>query len=328
MNKIEFSEIKGIEILDDSGAQAIVYKIPPGTFGENALALKKYKQEKIKDYDETAVGLFLDQLINIKNSMSDNHKKILTQYTTWPKQIVYENGKVCGYIMNLIPGMFYSFPENPFNGKKKPTLSSLDFILQSIKFREDENLPRINDKGMARITSSLLNTLAVLHEEGIIAGDLSPGNIILYIDSYDQAKNRPLFIDTDSFRKDKQTNPLKQLHTPNWETPEYQNALDELQGLPVNTDPHKRVSLEIASKIQNKETDIYKICLAITRLYHDGEHRPSIVSSPFAQEKLAKKISKEFSNLVTLGLSDDPKKRPKITTLYECLIEGLNSKVK
>jgi serine/threonine protein kinase len=327
MNKIEFSEIKGIEKIG-SGSQAKIYKIPPGTFGKTALALKKYTIEKINGYDETAVGLFLEQLITIKKSMSDDHKKILDQYTTWPKQIIYETGKVCGYIMNLIPDMFYSFTEHPWTGERERNLSSFDFILHPVKFREENNLPRISDKGMARIIFFLLKILAILHEEGIVAGDLSPNNVILYIDSHDQAKNRPLFIDTDSFRKDKQTNPLKQLHTGGWEPPECKNALDALEKLPPNADPHKKISLKISSKIQNKETDVYKICLAITRLYHDGEHRPSTKSSILAQEKLAKKISKEFADLVLLGLSDDPKRRPKMNTLYECLIEGLSSKIK
>ncbi|MDR3047403.1 MAG: hypothetical protein LBU51_07310 [Bacteroidales bacterium] len=325
MEKKELSEIKGT-LKIGGGSQAYIYKIPPGNLYKTAVALKKYKSEHLSG-NETAVEYYLDELISIKNRVSDDHKTILNQYTTWPLRLIYENGRICGYIMHLIPDMFYTNVNIPLMGSKR-VLSSFDFILQPNEFRLNNNLPRISDKGMARLISSLLKILTVLHEEDIVLGDLSPNNILLYIDSNDQAKNRPLFIDTDSVRIVKNTHPLKQLHSPEWEPPESKKAMAELLGLPANVDPNKKMSLEITTKIQNKETDVYKICLAITRLYHDGEHRSSIISSKYAQEKVAEKISDGFSDKVLLGLSDNPQERPTLNALYNCLIDALAKKIK
>jgi serine/threonine protein kinase len=325
MNKVEFSEIKGA-VKIGGGSQANIYKIPAGSLYKTAVALKKYKNKHLSS-NETAIESYLDELISIKNRMSDDHKRILDQYTTWPIRIIYENGKACGYVMHLIPDMFFTNIGIPLGGTEKVP-SSLDFILHGSKFRADNNLPRITDKGMARIVFFLLQVLAVIHEENIILGDLSPSNVLMYIDNQKQSDNRTLFIDTDSFRILGNTHPLKQLHSPCWIPPECKQAEDELASLPNNVDSNKKLSLEISAKIQTKLTDVYKVCLAITRLYHESEHSSSIILSTSAQEKLAKKISVEFSDKILSGLSDNPKQRPTINILYECLINALYSKVK
>jgi len=324
MNKIEFSEINGV-VKIGGGSQAHIYRIPAGSLYKTDVALKKYKNKHLSG-NEAAIESYLDELISIKKRMSNDYKTILDQYTTWPVKIVYEKGKACGYIMHLIPDMFFTNMNIPLSGTEK-MLSSLDFILHGSKFRADNNLPRISDKGMARVIYFLLKVLAILHEENIILGDLSPSNVLVYIDSQNQSNNRVLFIDTDSFRILGNTHPLKQLHTPEWVPPECQPAQDELNRLPDNADSHIKASLEIMKNMQNKATDVYKICLAITRLYHEGEHPSSIIFSTSAQEKLAKKIDVEFSDKVVSGLSDNPKQRPTINMLYECLINALSRKV-
>jgi hypothetical protein len=67
--------------------------------------------------------------------------------------------------------------------------------------------------------------------------------------------------------------------------------------------------------IQNQCTDIYKVCLAITRLYHADDHASIITKSDSADKKLRKDIGEEFADFVLRGLSEKPDERPTVSAM-------------
>jgi len=330
MTKIEFSQIKGVDKIG-KGGQAKVFKAPAGSIHvqnaqiHEAMAIKKYSDKTLQG-KESAIEQYLKMLIEQRENALDNFRESIDKYTIWPRFLVYENSKVCGFAMRLIPDKFFACYKG-ITGEKKNELSTFDFILNDDKSRSVLGLPIINNIGRQKIVRDILYIVSSFHENSFIIGDLSPNNILVYVDAYDQTKNRVLFIDTDSFRKANHTHPLKQPHTPNWYPPESWTARQQRINLErSNGDKNLIMRNKITEFIQNTQTDIYKVCLAILRLYHDGIQRTAISESTIAFEKIAKEINRNFAVLIEKGLNATPSIRPSAQDLYKCLCFAISKK--
>jgi len=228
--------------------------------------------------------------------------------------------------MQLIPDLF--FTKVKIAGEDEIKESNLDFVLHGTEFRRKRGLPPVSAKGRAKIVYDFIQVVSVFHSYDYVLGDLSPKNILIYVDKQDQRKNRILFIDTDSYRKKGSIHPLKQLHTPDWIPPECQKASDELSKLTPNANPNLIARLEVDMFIQNQCTDVYKVCLAITRLYHEGDHASLIEKSESADIKLRKDIGDEFADYVLRGLSENPDERPTVSVMLTCFKNSMQAKQK
>ena len=308
------------------GGTAKVYKVPAGAF-PIPVAIKRYS-EKILSENGAAIGSYLLSLIDFKKNLPDDERRIIDNFTVWPQRLVYDydSDKVCGFTMQLIPEMFFS--KITIAGEEELKESNLDFVLHGAGFRRRHGLQALTAKGRAKIIFDFMQMISTLHSHGYILGDLSPKNILIAVDELNQSKNKVLFIDTDSYRKRGSINPLKQLHTPDWIPPECQKASAELSKLTPNANPNTIARLEIDMFIQNQCTDIYKMCLAITRLYHNGDHASIITASDSADSILRKDISAEFADSVLLGLSEKPDDRPNVGSLLACFRNSMLAKKK
>ena len=298
------------------GGTAKIYKVPAGAY-PIPIAIKRYSDNVLKK-EGAALGSYLRSLIEFRNNLPADIRKIIDNFTVWPQRLLYDydSDKVCGFTMQLIPVLFFTNIKIAGEGELKE--SNLDFILHGAEFRRKHGLPLISVKGRAKFIYDLLQIVSILHNHDYVLGDLSSKNILLAIDEHDQYKNRILFIDTDSYRKKGSINPLKQLNTPDWIPPECQKASDELSKLTPNANPNLIARLEIDMFIQNQFTDIYKVCLAIIRLSHEGDHASIITKSDSADKKLRKDIGEEFADYVLRGLSENPDKRPSVTDMLTC----------
>jgi len=299
------------------GGTADVYQIPVEAF-HVPMAIKIYS-EKILTQKGSAIRPFLSSLIAFRESLSDEAKRVLDRYTVWPQRLVYDydNDKVCGFIMRLIPKAF--FTEIRVDDEIEVKESNLDFILHGEKFRRKRGLPVLTNIGRSKLICDLILVVAVLHGKNYVLGDLSPKNIFVAVDGNDQRNNQILFIDTDSFKHEGDVHPLQQPHTPNWIPPECSEARIALSKYAPNAHQNQIANLTIDAFFQNRCTDIYKICLAIIRLYHDGERAALISTSTSAYDKLQKEIGDEFANYVRLGLSEKPEDRPTADAMLMCL---------
>jgi len=308
------------------GGTAKVYKIPPIAF-PIPIAIKRYS-DKILSENGAAIESFLRSLIDFRKNLPDGMRKIIDNYTLWPQRLVYDydNNKTCGFTMQLIPDLF--FTKIKVAGTDETKESNLDFVLHGSDFRKKHGLPPLSAKGRAKIVYDFLRIISILHNHDYTLGDLSPKNMLVYVDKQNQGRNRILLIDTDSYRKKGSIHPLRQLHTPDWIPPECQKASRELNSLTPNANPNKLARLQIDMFIQNQYTDVYKVCLAVTRLYHDGDHASIITQSETADKRLRKDIGIEFAEYVLRGLSDNPNDRPNIEALLTCFMNSMNAKQK
>jgi serine/threonine protein kinase len=308
------------------GGTAKVYKVPAGAFPV-PIAIKRYS-DKILAKDGAAIGSYLRSLIEFRKNLPDDMRRIIDNFALLPQRLVYDNDndKVCGFTMQLIPPIF--FEKIKVAGEDEIKESNLDFVLHGADFRRKHGLPPVSAKGRAKIIHDFMQIVLILHNHDYVLGDLSPKNILISIDERDQSKNRILFIDTDSYRKKGSIHPLKQLHTPDWIPLECQKASDELSKLTPNANPNLIARLEVDMFIQNQCTDVYKLCLAIMRLYHEGDHSSIITESESADKKLRKDIGEEFADYILLGLSDKPDERPFVSTLRTCFKNSMLAKQK
>ena len=306
------------------GGTAKVYKVPAGAF-PIPFAIKRYT-DKILSENGSAIESFLRSLIEFRKNLPDNIRRVIDQYTVWPQRLLYDHdsGKVCGFTMQLIPELF--FTKMPVVDEVESKESNLDFILHGSEFRRKRGLPVLTSKGRARIIYDFMQIVSVLHDHDYVLGDLSPKNMLISVDANDQIRNRVLFIDTDSYRKKGSIHPLQQLHTPDWIPPECLKASAELGNLTPNANPNQIARLQIDMFIQNQCTDVYKMCLAITRLYHDGEHAAIIPSSESADERLQSDIGVGFARDVKQGLSDNPDERPSVGDMLASFRSSMQTK--
>ena len=315
--RIEFAEITKYDEPIGNGKQAFIYKamIVDSDDEQKFVAIKKYKPEIIKGR-ELAIEQHLKRLINFKKRLEDKTiHHVINNYTAWPLEVIYENNKACGFTMSLIQDKFYV-------GDKKIE-SSFDFILNDDETRQRLGLPIINSIGRKKIADDLLYIISSMHECNtcqFIYGDLSAGNILVYIDAENQRNNSVVLLESDSFRKATEIHPLMQAHSPDWYPPECtlaQNKRIELEKR--NSDINDIINYKVTEFIQSTRTDVYKVCLAILRLYHKGASRAILHKSDIAIENLRNEVSDEFATLVLSGLSNNPYERPKARDLLNCL---------
>ena len=308
------------------GGTAKVYKVPAGAF-PIPIVIKRYA-DKILSENGTAIGSYLRALIDFRKSLPDDIRRIIDNQAVWPQRLVYDydREKVCGFTMQLIPELF--FTEILVAGDKEVKESNLDFVLHGSDFRRKYGLPAISKKGRAKIIHDFMRIISVLHSYDYVLGDLSPKNVLVAVNKNDQGNNRVLLIDTDSFRKKGSIHPLQQLHTPDWIPPECQKASSELSKLTPNANPNQIARLRIDTFIQNQCTDVYKMCLAITRLYHSGEHASIITESASADSILSSDIGDDFASYVKKGLSEKPEERPSVGVMLTCFSNSMHAKPK
>lgn len=156
---------------------------------------------------------------------------------------------------------------------------------------------RFSDKQIGQYVKNLGNLIYDLHENGFILGDaLNDQNLYVRV-----INNQlyPYLVDTDSLRKD-QANPAKTYHSPNFEPPEGEDSPS------------------------SKESDIYKYCLIVLRLFAKPEKeyeraglRIEDSDSANSLQRIQETLGDDYKNIIIKGLLDNPSKRPQIREVLQ-----------
>lgn len=297
---VEFSGIRGLVSLHDKPAStARMYLAPKGTLdAQSPMVVKRYREEIIRG-KEVELERHLKMLIGMNSKFPGRRKGKLTGGVVWPEQLVYDHGVLCGFAMPYIPDTFRA----RYQGMAAEVVadSTLGFILQDDDIRRSHGLPTVDKRARYVVTCRIVGIVAWLHRQGLIVGDISSNNIFVNIDPRDPLNDEVLLLDADSMRKEDTPSPLRQTHTYGWIPPECMRAHGE------------------AKFRQNRATDTYKVCLAILRLYHAGDHRAAVVSSDDAIRRISDELSSGVARCVARGLSRDPRERPDCEQLLAAL---------
>lgn len=143
-----------------SGGEGIIYRV----IDDNTIVAKIYKENKRDIYREE----------KLKAMVCRNLSKDQTRYVTWPLDVLYEEDKFVGYIMQKVE---HSQP------------------LISVYSEEKYDL-------RTRLLTAINLCIAIesIHELGQVCGDLNPQNICVNLNQYDtKDRFKVTLVDTDSY---------------------------------------------------------------------------------------------------------------------------------
>lgn len=235
-------------------------------------------------------------------SKSPEYNSALSVMGAFPRYLVFDENTFRGFVMLRLWNQCYKTNEYD-SMKSERNLSAFWMEIESNRY---------DLESLKTFVSSLINSIFKFHNYGYILGDaISDRNVFVGIENYILF---PFFIDVDSFRKEGTDHPNKTYNSDNYIPPEGKD------------------------KISTKQSDIYKMCLIILRVFATRKSQPgklrSIVydSSDSTVKNSLNKIERaygaEFRRLVEKGLSTNPYNRPQISEFYIAIFRNKGSSSK
>jgi hypothetical protein len=234
--------------------------------------------------------------ITFRHRLAAADRAELDRRTVWPRALVEDGGSVVGLLMPVIPDEFFIALVDPATGTATRTLRTLRWMIASPEQRAAAGMiEELDDVERLILLGQLVYGVALLHKYGWVYGDLSFASAAF-------TTNPPQLILLDG----DQAAPLsdlarRQAHTPFWQPPE--SSLLRLQG---------------------KETDVYKLGLAILRGLRPGRG----VASTRDPQHVGDLLDPAGEALVAAAVDPDPTKRPTAKELYAYLRGVVETRVK
>lgn len=240
-----------------------------------------------------AIASHLDQI----NRRLKNEYSFFKSRLALPLAVVENKGQFLGYLMPEFTQGCY-FKKTYSDGEVKDSLRELKVFLNKRSERDLFGVPNLEAAQRLAIVVDMLETLAKLHENGLVVGDLSGSNLVVQDKSARKSNQRVIFLDVDSFSYPGGAHPLGSESTIHWRSPE------EL------TNP---------GAAPTRESDVYKAGLVIIRLLHQvqdtGVSSFDIYKSKVASRSLQVPGGQAFHDFVNLSLGVDSQKRPRSMAL-------------
>lgn len=240
---------------------------------------------------------------DISTHLDEIHRRLIPEVNYFksrlalPIGIVQRGDAFVGYLMpEFTDGCLYL--KKFSSGEEKPSLQELKVFLNSENERRFLGVPRIDTSQRLQIVADVFNTLAMLHENGLVVGDFSGSNLVLQNKPTKKSTLRVVFLDVDSFSHKNGSHPLGHESTLHWRSPE---ELDNPLMKPT------------------KNTDVYKAALLVRRLFHHeantGSSSYDIYRSKIANTALIELGGQSLADLVAKALDPKPDSRPKAMEL-------------
>ncbi|MGW1913912.1 hypothetical protein ACWCQS_25080 [Streptomyces sp. NPDC002076] len=228
-----------------------------------------YKEYKPKALGELQVEV-LDRMVAFLPGRPAEVGEWMARHTAWPAALVTEGPDVRGFLMRQIPDEF--FITVPSGARK--TLG-FEFLLNPLDFVE-KMVGEVSPRQTFGLLLALADTLQRLHELGVVAGDLSPKNLLFSLSG-----PRPgcFLIDCDAMGVAGAW-ALKPVQTPGWE-------------LPAGEAP------------ETTRGDGYKFALLATRLFLHEQHGHDTHA--------LRQVDQAVGDLAERGLSSTPSDRPELS---------------
>lgn len=238
----------------------------------------------------------LEALVKVRDSLDPRHREAFDRSLNWPlRAVVDDQPGAAGVILPLLEdGWFVDLRLSSGAIKRKCTEGQ--FLLMDKEYCTKVGIPFLTSDQRIMICRSLVYAMGLLHRAEVVYGDLSARNFLYRISPRPQV----LLVDCDAVRVHGAAAALgAQPHTPEWEPPEALLA--------------KRRRDPGGFGIQNKQTDRYKLGLAILRIMTPGRG-----SSVNRDPALARgRLPHHLYELLVSGLSDDPSERPEAKTWFK-----------
>lgn len=233
--------------------------------------------------------------VAFRRGLSPADRGELDQYCSWPRALVEDaSGKVCGFLMPLVPAAFCGRQADPDSGGVVSRPRALSWLIASAAQRSAArvDLPEAGATERLILLAQLVYAIARLHSHGWVYGDLSFARAVFALDP-----PRMMLLGCDGAAALADPG-RKQPSTPGWDPPE----------CPIEPPPGDRRLQER----QDTVTDTYKLGLAVLRFLVPG---PAGASSG-SVSLLPGELDPVGADLVTRALSADRGQRPTAKDLY------------
>jgi hypothetical protein len=235
--------------------------------------------------------------VAFRAGLSDEDRTDLDRCCAWPKALV-ENppGKVCGLLMPLIPAEFFCQQTDLDSGQPASRPRALAWLAASTTQRDAAkvDIPEIDRVERLILLVHLVYAIGRLHRHGWVFGDVSASNAVFSLSPL-----RLMLIDCDG-AAELSDRKRKQYSTPLWDPPEC---------------PIEPVPGQAAQDLLDRETDVYKIGLAMLRCLTPGKG----AASARKPARIDDELDATGKALLARALGDDRKDRPVAKDLYSYL---------
>ncbi|MTD54792.1 hypothetical protein [Amycolatopsis pithecellobii] len=283
------------------GAVGNVYRLPNFTIpGCPPLAYKEVRDIAPGEFSARNRQEALDAMaktVAFRAGLSQADRGDLDEYTTWPIEMVEDNGAPCGMVMPLIPPDFF-VRSSPRAGNPRDLVVDLSWLCAKESQAQNEGIDRSGYRDLLvriALLAQLVYAVGRLHRHGIVYGDLSLKNAALAVNP-----PRVKLLDCDAAAE--LSDPARvQLHSPAFTPPENASG---------------------AQKVQDDRTDIYKLALCVIRGLQQGRG----VTQTRDPAGLAGKLDAPALDVITRAVGADRGRRPTAKELFDCLEQNLLAK--
>jgi len=284
------------------GGVGKVYRVPGFRLpGHAELAYKELKptdKQFTPEKRQQALEAML-RSVAFRNGLSQADRDDLDEYTTWPIDMVDDQGGPCGCVMPLIPSSFF-LTTHPPNGPQEELVFDLSWLSAKESQAQNRGIDRSGIRELPvriALLAHLVYAVGRLHKHGAVYGDLSLKNAALAVDP-----PRVKLLDCDAVAALNDPDRV-QLHSNFFSPPELDN------------DP---------ARLQDDRTDVYKLGLCIIR----GLQQGAGITQTKDPARLSGMLDASAVALIARAVGPDPTQRPSAKDLFYCLKQNLDAKMR
>jgi serine/threonine protein kinase len=281
--RVNRSDLGPLEEISEGGFgrvyRAPQYRLP----GDPATAIA-YK-EFTTDVDAQARSA--EKAVLFRDLMSPADRADLDRCAVWPLALVADGAAVTGLLMPLIPADFFFDTIDPFTGSNTRMLRDLQWLIANPTQLAAQKMAPVDEIDRLVLIARLVYDIGRLHKHGWVYGDLSLMNA-----AYALSPPRLILLDCDGAASLTDIG-RKQSHSIGWKPPECAQV-----------------------NIQDRETDVYKLGLAIMRFLNPGVED---ISTKTDRRLIAGRLDPAGAGLVERAVGTDRSARPTAKELYAYL---------
>ncbi|HEU5470195.1 MAG TPA: hypothetical protein VFV67_06040 [Actinophytocola sp.] len=225
----------------------------------------------------------LTRLVAWRRSLADADRSTVDDIAAWPRAVLLRHGRAAGVLLPRVPPRF-SIPVRLPSGSAGQVLSELQFLIAGPDLLTRRGIPDLDRPVRLRVLARFAAAVAVLHNHGVVLGDLSVKNVLWSVAGGEPAV---YLLDCDALRLTGTNPAVRQPNSPGWDDPAFPGT-------------------------QNQQSDRYKVALTVLRVLARDFHTRD-------PERARAALGREFLPLLRAGLSGRPDVRPAASAWREPL---------
>ncbi|WP_454697836.1 hypothetical protein [Arthrobacter humicola] len=245
------------------------------------------------------------QAVQFRDALDPRDRQEIDEIAVWPVAMVTERGREVGCLLPLIPPEYFMDIPAKGNFPEKQEQRVMGYLAAPVKARNEvgyDSSDFHDDALRLHLLSKLAGAIELLHRHGLVFGDLNPKNEVFTFESAGV-----LLLDCDAVAHISDgSRASRQGHFPRWTPPE----MNDKHAAP--------------KKLQDFETDVYKLGLAFVRFI---EGAPGATQRMVLRSPAPSVVTPQLSAVIGRALDPIPSARPNARELRQAAEDAVRSVV-